>query len=148
MTTNADFARYRANRQDELDGAALYRTLAEVEAQPPLAEVYRRLALVEERHAQFWEQKLRAAGLRAVLTGEVPDLQVRIQRIAVPARQVQHRIRKIKLGQHDGPGPHCLAEPEFGNVFLVPADSRGQARRRRKRHVGVARDRDGGGGVP
>jgi hypothetical protein len=25
-----------------------------------VAEVYRRLALVEEKHAQFWEQKLRA----------------------------------------------------------------------------------------
>jgi VIT1/CCC1 family predicted Fe2+/Mn2+ transporter len=62
MTTNEDFARYRANRQDELDSAALYRTLAEAEVQPHLAEVYRRLAIVEERHAQFWEQKLRAAG--------------------------------------------------------------------------------------
>jgi VIT1/CCC1 family predicted Fe2+/Mn2+ transporter len=62
MTTKEDITRYRANRQDELDGAALYRTLAEVEGQPHLAEVYRRLAIVEERHAQFWEQKLRAAG--------------------------------------------------------------------------------------
>ena len=62
MTTKEDIARYRANRQDELDGAALYRTLAEVEGQPHLAEVYRRLAIVEERHAQFWEQKLRAVG--------------------------------------------------------------------------------------
>src|SRR5262245_61613176 len=47
----SDFARYRANLQDEIDSAALYRTLADVEAQPQLAEVYRRLALVEERHA-------------------------------------------------------------------------------------------------
>ena len=60
MATREDIARYRANLQDEIDSAALYRTLAEVESQPHVAEVYRRLALVEERHAQFWEQKLRA----------------------------------------------------------------------------------------
>lgn len=62
MAKRQDFARYRANLQDEIDSAALYRTLAEVEAQPQLAEVYRRLAMVEERHAQFWEQRLQAAG--------------------------------------------------------------------------------------
>jgi VIT1/CCC1 family predicted Fe2+/Mn2+ transporter len=62
MTTPENIARYRANMQDEIDSAALYRTLAEAEAQPQLAEVYQRLALVEERHAQFWAQKLRTAG--------------------------------------------------------------------------------------
>lgn len=62
MTNASDVARYRANRQDEIDSAALYRALAEVEAQPQLAEVYRRLAAVEEAHARFWEEKLREAG--------------------------------------------------------------------------------------
>ena len=54
--------RYRANWQDEIDSAAIYRALAAKEAQTPLAEVYRRLAEVEEKHAAFWEDKLRAAG--------------------------------------------------------------------------------------
>src|SRR2546423_992885 len=62
MAERQDFARYRANLQDEIDSAALYRTLADIEAQPQLAEVYRRLAIVEERHAGFWEQRLQAAG--------------------------------------------------------------------------------------
>src|SRR5712692_6340388 len=62
MTEREDLARYRANLQDEIDSAALYRTLADIEAQPQLAEVYRRLAMVEERHARFWEQRLQAAG--------------------------------------------------------------------------------------
>jgi len=62
MAERQDFARYRANLQDEIDSAALYRTLADIEAQPQLAEVYRRLAMVEERHAGFWEQRLQAAG--------------------------------------------------------------------------------------
>ncbi|HXO22789.1 MAG TPA: VIT1/CCC1 family protein [Thermoanaerobaculia bacterium] len=57
-----DIARYRANLQDEIDSATLYRTMAEAEAQPQLAQVYRRLAAVEEKHADFWEQRLRDAG--------------------------------------------------------------------------------------
>jgi len=55
-------ARYRANLQDEVDSANLYRVMAEKEPQPQLAQVYRRLAEVEERHAGFWEERLRAAG--------------------------------------------------------------------------------------
>jgi VIT1/CCC1 family predicted Fe2+/Mn2+ transporter len=62
MGTPDDIARYRENVQDEIDSATLYRTLAEVETNPQLAGVYQRLALVEERHARFWEQKLRDAG--------------------------------------------------------------------------------------
>jgi VIT1/CCC1 family predicted Fe2+/Mn2+ transporter len=65
MADKADIARYRTNWQGEIDGAALYRTMAEVTTQPQLAEVYRRLAAIEEKHAQFWEQQLRAAGLPA-----------------------------------------------------------------------------------
>lgn len=62
MGAKDDIIRYRDNLQGEIDSAALYRTLAEVEPQPQLAEVYRRLAAVEEKHAQFWEQKLHDAG--------------------------------------------------------------------------------------
>ncbi len=51
--------------QDERDSAALYRTLAEAEARPEIAEVYRRLAEVEEKHAMFWEDKLRGPDGRA-----------------------------------------------------------------------------------
>jgi vacuolar iron transporter family protein len=62
MAGPGDLKRYRANWQGEIDGAALYRALAEAESQPQLAEVYRRLAEVEERHAAHWEERLRAAG--------------------------------------------------------------------------------------
>ena len=58
----ADLARYRANRQKEIDGAALYGALAGATADPALAEVYRRLAASEAAHARFWEERLRAAG--------------------------------------------------------------------------------------
>jgi VIT1/CCC1 family predicted Fe2+/Mn2+ transporter len=62
MAKDEDIIRYRTNLQGEIDSAALYRTLAEVEPQPQLAEVYRRLAAVEETHARFWAQRLRDAG--------------------------------------------------------------------------------------
>jgi hypothetical protein len=53
--------RYRENLQGEVDGAALYRTLADVEADEKLAEVYRRLAAVEDAHAEYWRGELVAA---------------------------------------------------------------------------------------
>jgi len=58
----ADLRRWRANRQDEIDSAALYRAVGEVESQSQLAELYRRLAATEDQHADFWERRLRAAG--------------------------------------------------------------------------------------
>jgi VIT1/CCC1 family predicted Fe2+/Mn2+ transporter len=62
MPPKDDVARYRENRQDEINSAALYRTLAALEPQKPLSQIYERLATVEERHARFWERHLRAAG--------------------------------------------------------------------------------------
>lgn len=46
---------------DERNSAALYRALAEVEKNPKIAEVYRRLAATEEAHAAVWAEKLKAA---------------------------------------------------------------------------------------
>jgi VIT1/CCC1 family predicted Fe2+/Mn2+ transporter len=62
MVTAKDIARYRANWQGEVDSIALYEAVAAVEKQPQLAEIYRKLAAVEEQHARFWEQQLAAAG--------------------------------------------------------------------------------------
>lgn len=59
-----DLRRYRRNRQDEIDGAFLYRLLAELEPNRALASLYERLAATEERHAAFWEAKLVDAGER------------------------------------------------------------------------------------
>ena len=54
--------RYRDNLRGEVDSAALYRMLATAESSTELAEVYRRLASVEDRHAELWQTKLREAG--------------------------------------------------------------------------------------
>ncbi len=50
------------NLVDELNGAALYDALAVAEKDERLAEVYRRLAVVERRHADRWRKKLEDAG--------------------------------------------------------------------------------------
>lgn len=62
MTDSRKTAEYIANWQDERNSAALYRAIAEVEQNPQLRGVYRRLAETEEKHSYFWEAKLRGAG--------------------------------------------------------------------------------------
>jgi vacuolar iron transporter family protein len=64
MSESGSAARYRANLQGEIGGAALYRALAESEADPRLSEVYRRLAAVEEAHAEFWRKQLARFGAK------------------------------------------------------------------------------------
>ena len=63
MTRSQEISRYRENLQKEIDGAALYDTLADIESKPELALVYRRLADTEEKHAVVWEKRLKEAGV-------------------------------------------------------------------------------------
>jgi vacuolar iron transporter family protein len=67
MATDADIARYKANLQDERDSSMLYHTLAETEKDAHFAEIYRRLAAIEEKHAANWEGLLRQSGQDAPL---------------------------------------------------------------------------------
>jgi vacuolar iron transporter family protein len=60
--TQSDITRYRANLQSEREGSALYLMLSQAEKDQRVAEVYRRLAETEQRHAALWEERLRAAG--------------------------------------------------------------------------------------
>jgi VIT1/CCC1 family predicted Fe2+/Mn2+ transporter len=57
-----DTKRYRRNRQAEIDSATIYEALAAAEVQPPVADVYRRLAATERRHADFWTTRLHDEG--------------------------------------------------------------------------------------
>jgi VIT1/CCC1 family predicted Fe2+/Mn2+ transporter len=63
MTSTDDVQRYRANLQGEVDSAAVYAALADVEPEPNLAAVYRKLASVESAHAQFWREHLGRRGV-------------------------------------------------------------------------------------
>lgn len=81
--TAADVRRWRRNARDELDGAALYRAMADGEQSPELARVYRQLGEVEARHAEFWIRRLRERGAR--VPSARPSLRVRV--LAVLARR-------------------------------------------------------------
>jgi VIT1/CCC1 family predicted Fe2+/Mn2+ transporter len=58
----SDTERWLENRQEEIDSASQYAAMAASEARPHVADVYRRLGAMEEKHAAFWEQRLREAG--------------------------------------------------------------------------------------
>lgn len=59
---DSDAARYQENLRGEVDSASLYRALAKVEPNPKLADVYERLAAIEDRHAALWRSRLAAIG--------------------------------------------------------------------------------------
>jgi VIT1/CCC1 family predicted Fe2+/Mn2+ transporter len=67
MIDHSVAVRYRTNLQGEVDSAALYRAMAEAEHDTHLSEVYRRLAAVEEAHAEFWAKELQRVGAGAVI---------------------------------------------------------------------------------
>jgi len=60
--SKSDIERWLQNRQEEIDSASQYLAMAVGEPRAAVADVYRRLAAVEEKHAAFWEQRLRDAG--------------------------------------------------------------------------------------
>ncbi|HEX2687825.1 MAG TPA: VIT1/CCC1 transporter family protein [Kofleriaceae bacterium] len=61
--TDDTLRRFRANRQDEVDSAAQYHAMAAAEPDTGVARIYRELAAVEDKHAGFWEAKLRELGV-------------------------------------------------------------------------------------
>ncbi len=63
--------------QDEADAAYLYLVLADQEPDPKKKEVYRKLAGVEERHTQLWEQLLAKHGYAAAVRR--PSLNARVR---------------------------------------------------------------------
>jgi vacuolar iron transporter family protein len=133
-TPNRD--RWLANWRDEVDSEALYRALADLESDPRLAEVYRRLSATEGRHAAFWEERIRDAG--APLPKRRPGWRTRLL-IAVARRfgtqailpTVNDLERADSLGYDE--------QPESSDTAM-PAEERSHAR--------LLRTLEDGGGVP
>lgn len=76
MTQGSDARRYRNNLQDELDGAALYASLAAAESDPVRKDLFLQLSQAEAEHAQVWKQKLADAGVDDA--AYVPSLRTRL----------------------------------------------------------------------
>ncbi len=62
MAVKSDIERYRTNYLAERDGSELYKSLAETERDSHLAELYRRMAATEQRHANVWADYLSKSG--------------------------------------------------------------------------------------
>ena len=119
-----DDSRLLANWRDEIDSAALYRALAELESDRRLADVYGRLAATEERHAEFWEKKLGAAGAR------VPDRRPgwRTRLLIAVARRLGTQLVLSTLDDLERADSRGYDEQPETRDTAMPAEERSHAR--------------------
>ncbi|MFB6108439.1 MAG: VIT1/CCC1 transporter family protein [Haloplanus sp.] len=124
MTDRATLARYRANRRDELDSAAVYRAMAEAESDPQLATVYDRLAETESEHAAFWAAKLEASGETPAPAG--PSWRGRVLARLARLFGPDVVVPTMRAGESVG-GTDYATQPETEGTDLV-ADERSHQR--------------------
>src|SRR5512143_3222062 len=91
MSKIQDQKRFLVNRQKEIDGAGLYRALAESESQPQMAALYGKFAQAEDKHAAAWDKRIADSGL------------------PVPARRLSWRARAM-----------IWLAGRFGPQFVLP----------------------------
>ena len=87
---NDEIKRLRANLDGERDAVFLYGRLAEAEPNLDLAELYRKLAETEKKHAAFWEGRLAEEG--APIPPFRPSFRTRMT-----ARQMTGRLPVTRL---------------------------------------------------
>lgn len=122
-TSAADIARYRANLQGEIDGAAIYEVMAGVETNPTLRELYRRLAETETRHGGIWRDQLTAAGIATERIG--PSWRTRI--LMWVARRFGAAAVVASIAEKESTDQLMYdAQPEATSA--LPADERSHAR--------------------
>ncbi|GAB4502514.1 MAG: hypothetical protein Fur0035_20660 [Anaerolineales bacterium] len=124
--TNAtpDLKRYQQNLQKEMDGAALYKVLAEKEIRPEMKTVYQRLAQSEERHAAFWREKLKAAG--APLTEIRPTWRTRV--LIGLARRFGAQFVLPTVTSHEKADSNAYANQPEAETAGMSADEQAHAR--------------------
>ncbi|WP_255196671.1 VIT1/CCC1 transporter family protein [Halorarius litoreus] len=124
MSSTEDLARFRRNRQDEVDSATVYEAMATAESQPQLASVYRRLAETERYHATFWAAKLREAG--ADVPAARPSWRARV--LAWTARRFGPEVvvSTMRAGEATG-GSDYATQPEVEGTGMA-ADERSHDR--------------------
>jgi VIT1/CCC1 family predicted Fe2+/Mn2+ transporter len=119
-----DQRRFRANRQDEIDSAVQYRAMADTEPDPGVARIYRELADVEERHATFWEAKLRERGIEP--EPRRPSWRARV--LVWSARRFGPRSILPTVAERETAGRNdYAAQPETAHTRM-PAQERSHAR--------------------
>jgi VIT1/CCC1 family predicted Fe2+/Mn2+ transporter len=129
--THADVERYRQNYLVEMDGIALYRSMAAAEKDQKRAAIFNKLAENEERHAQRWARLIQSAGK------EVPAHRptARVRMLSWLARQFgTRRVLPIisSLEARDEAG--YLSQPEAAGL---PAEERAHSRALRAMEGGL-----------
>jgi len=121
-----DIKRQQDNLRDELNGAALYTALADAEPDPVRKDLFLQLAQAETKHAEFWREKLAAAGVAQA--GFAPSFRTRLLgklarhfgvRFVLPTiAAAEFADRNKYAGQDDAQG---LSMEERGHAAVVHA---------------------------
>jgi vacuolar iron transporter family protein len=122
--SSEEMPRHLANWRDEVDSQTLYGALADLEPEPRLAEVYRRLAATEGRHAGLWEQRLRARGAR------VPECRPgwRTRVLIAVARRFGNQMVLPTLNDLERADSRGYDEQPDSRGTAMPAEERSHAR--------------------
>ena len=127
-----DIRRWHANLQGEVDGAAVYRAMADGTDDARLADLYRRMAESEERHGSLWRGRLGAAGARDDLR---PTWRARV--LMWLARRIGPGLIVSTLAQQERANRGMYDDqPEAAGTSL-PTDERSHARLLRQVSKGV-----------
>jgi VIT1/CCC1 family predicted Fe2+/Mn2+ transporter len=122
--TDDDLRRFRSNRQDEVDSAAQYRAMADAEPDTGVAKIYRELADVEEKHAGFWEARLRERGIEP--GPRRPSWRARV--LAWTARRIGPRAILPTVAQREAVGRNDYVGQSETAHTRMPAQERSHAR--------------------
>jgi VIT1/CCC1 family predicted Fe2+/Mn2+ transporter len=132
--------RYRQNFQDEIDSAAQYRAMAAAEPDEGVARVYRELAAMEEKHAAFWEERLK--GANAPVPPRKPSWRARVLSWAARRFGAEIILPTVATREYQDRNVY-LGQPETKNTKMV-AQERSHARVLRS--ILVSRSTTGAGG--
>jgi VIT1/CCC1 family predicted Fe2+/Mn2+ transporter len=121
--SEADVARWRRNLQGEVDGALIYRAMAANAGDERLADLYRRMAASEERHAKLWSDRLRSAAARDAVG---PSTRGRI--LAFVARRFGASMVAPMIASQEREGRTMYDEQPEARGTSLPADERSHAR--------------------
>jgi len=130
--SSADVARYQQNYLVEMEGIALYRSMAAAEKDEKRAAIFEKLAENEERHAQRWARLIQSAG--GVVPPHRPTARVRM--LAWMARRFgTRRLLPIisSLEARDEAG--YMSQPEAAGL---PAEERAHSRTLRAMEGGLS----------
>jgi VIT1/CCC1 family predicted Fe2+/Mn2+ transporter len=120
--TPADVERYRQNYIVEMDGIALYRSMAAAERDTQRAAIFEKLAQNEERHAQRWAKLIQSGG------GSVPAHKpsARVRLLGLLARQFgTRRVVPIISNMEARDEAGYMRQPEAAGL---PAEERAHSR--------------------